>query len=359
MSTGKTAGSLYRAARPLAFALQPETAHKFALMAIRCGLFADRRPDDPILGFDLWGRRLINPLGIAAGFDKNAVCLSALGEMGFGFVEVGGVTPRPQQGNPRPRIFRDTKARAIINRCGLNNDGLEAMFERLRAYRHKTRVGGPPIAVNLGPNADSADPLADYALLAQRLAPLADILVINVSSPNTTGLRDLQAVGRLQGVLDAVDQVLTAGKRPRIIVKLTSDMPAANLEEIADFAVHSTLDGICLSNTTISRPMGLSKPFLTQKGGLSGAPLKPLALEALRRVAAVTKGRITLVGVGGIETGEDAYRRIRAGANLLQLYSALVFDGPGLIGTIKHDLAAHLRADGFSHLGEAVGVDIS
>lgn len=362
MSAGSppAVASLYGALRPLLFLLPPETAHGLALRAIRTGLLADGRPDDPILETSLWGRRWRNPLGVAAGFDKNALCLPGLTGMGFGFVEVGGVTPRPQAGNPRPRIFRDVAARAIVNRCGLNNDGADAVFRRMEAYRqHSGSGGGPPIGINLGPNADSAEPEKDFTLLAGRFAPVADFLMVNVSSPNTAGLRDLQAVARLEGILEAVEAGLSMPHRPKIVVKLAPDMAPESLEAVAGLAVSRPLDGLCLSNTTISRPLGLSDAARQQKGGLSGAPLKPLAMEALRRVAAVTRGRVPLIGVGGIESGEDAYRRIRAGASLLQIYSALVFAGPGLVGAIKHDLAVRLRADGFSHVSEAVGVDIT
>ncbi len=349
----------YSVLRGPLFALPAETAHALALATIRTGIFADRRPDDPILGIDLWGRRLRNPIGLAAGFDKDATCLSALSEMGFGLIEVGGVTPRPQRGNPRPRIFRDRKARAIINRCGLNSQGLEKVAPRLQSHRNGFGAGGPVVAVNLGPNADSAEPWKDYARLARELGSMADILVINVSSPNTEGLRDLQAISKLAEIIDAVKGALPEGARPKLVVKLTSDLPGEMLEAIAAFAVERPLDGLCLSNTTTKRPLGIGDGFAQQKGGLSGAPLKPLALEALRRVAGITKGRLPLTGVGGIETGEDAYRRIRAGASILQLYSALVFDGPGLIGTIKRDLANRLRADGVRSLAEVVGADIA
>ena len=351
--------SLYPLAAPALFLVPPEPAHGLALGAIRLGLFADSRPDDPILETGLWGRRWRNPLGLAAGFDKNAVCLDGLSRMGFGFIEVGGVTPRPQAGNPKPRIFRDARARAIVNRCGLNNDGAEAVLGRLRAYRAGVGSGGPPMAVNIGPNADSADPQADFAMLAGAFAPVADVLVVNVSSPNTDGLRDLQAVSRLEGVLEGVRKGLPPGDGPRVVVKLAPDMPPEALEAVAGFAVEAPVDGLCLTNTTLSRPLGLSEAVSGQKGGLSGAPLKPIALESLRRVASVTKGRVPLIGVGGIASGEDAYARIRAGASLVQLYTALVFSGPGLIGRIKRDLAALLRADGFAGVGEAVGADIA
>lgn len=349
----------YRAIRNILFALPPETAHRLVLIALRTGLFADRQPDDPILAIDLWGRKLRNPIGLSAGFDKDAECLSALSALGFGLVEVGGVTPRPQPGNPRPRVFRDLQARAIINRFGLNSQGLKAVAPRLRAHRDGFGTGGPPIAVNLGPNADSPNPVSDYAKLASELALIADLLVINVSSPNTSGLRDLQAVSRLSEIFDAVESALPESPKPKLLVKLTSDLPPETLEELAQFAIDRALDGLTISNTTTKRPLGISPGFAAEKGGLSGPPLKPLALEALRRVASITLGRIPLVGVGGIETGEDAYRRIRAGASVLQLYTALVFGGPGLIGTIKRDLANRLRADGVTNIADVVGADIN
>ncbi|MEM1399278.1 MAG: quinone-dependent dihydroorotate dehydrogenase [Pseudomonadota bacterium] len=350
---------LYRALRPGLFLMGPESAHEWALRSIGTGAFVDRQADDPVLTVELLGKAFANPLGLAAGFDKNAQCLEPLSQLGFGFIEVGGVTPRPQIGNPKPRIFRETTARAVINRCGLNNDGLAAIADRFEAYRKRAGKGGPPIAVNLGPNADSENPIDDYAVLAGRLGPLADMLVVNVSSPNTTGLRSLQAADRLTEILQGMRARLSKQAPPRIGIKLTMDMAPEDLEVLGDFAVTQNLDAITLTNTSVDRPSGLASGFADQKGGLSGAPLKQSALAALRRVAGVTKGRIPLIGVGGIETGRDAYERIRAGASLLQIYTVLVFDGPGAVRSIKRGLVDSLRADGFSHVSEAVGVDVA
>jgi dihydroorotate dehydrogenase len=346
---------LWPLVRPVLLALPPETAHGLALGAVRSGVArAPRRDDDPVLGVDLWGRHFPNPIGIAAGFDKQGEAVDPLLRLGFGFVEVGSVTPRPQPGNPRPRVFRSRAARAVINRMGFNSDGHAAVRARLRG-----RAGGGTVGVNLGRNKDSADAEADYAAGIEAFAELADYLVVNVSSPNTPGLRTLQDPAPLASLLAAV---LAARARqtaqPPVLLKIAPDLADADLAAIAEIALGVGIDGLIVTNTTIARPASLPRRFASRSGGLSGKPLFEPSTAVLRRMAGLLAGRLPLVGVGGVSSGADAYAKIRAGATLVQLYSALVFEGPGLVGRIKAELAARLRADGFEGVAGAVGADL-
>ena len=342
-------------AAPLLHRLDPERAHGLALWALERGFARGRaEPDDPALGVELWGRRFANPVGLAAGFDKDARApLQAL-RLGFGFVEVGSVTPRPQPGNPQPRLFRLAEDRAVINRMGFNNEGHEAAVARLRMLG--PRPG--PIAVNLGANKDSADPAEDYAQGVIAFAGLADLFVVNVSSPNTPGLRDLQRRALLERLLAHVLATRDehAAGRP-VLVKLAPDLDDEQLADIAEAALATSVDGAILTNTTLARPPSLRSRHARQAGGLSGRPLFEASTERLRAFRRLVGPKLPLVGVGGIESGETAYAKIRAGASLVELYSALIFEGPGLVGRIKRELSALLRRDGFRSLVEAVGAD--
>jgi dihydroorotate dehydrogenase len=350
---------LYRLAGPLLRRLDPETAHRLAIRALACGL-AGRRPaaaDDPRLAVTLWGRRVPNPIGLAAGFDKNAEAMDALLGLGFGFVEVGGVTPRPQPGNPRPRVFRLPEDGAVINRMGFNNDGLEAVAGRLRARTTEGRTDGL-LGVNLGKNKDTEDAASDYEKGAAAFAGLADFLVINVSSPNTPGLRALQGKEPLVEILRRVRAVLAAQPAaPPLLLKIAPDLTVADEADIAAVALEEGLDGLIVSNTTLARPASLRGAARDEAGGLSGRPLLVPSTELLRRLYARTGGRLPLIGVGGVASGADAYAKIRAGASLVQLYTALIYHGPGLVGRLKADLLACLERDGFASLAEAVGAD--
>jgi dihydroorotate dehydrogenase len=348
---------LYRLARPALHRVDPERAHGLAIRALRTGLV--RTPparDDDILACRVWGHGFTNPIGLAAGFDKHAEAPDALLGLGFGHVEVGGVTPKPQPGNPRPRLFRLAQDGAVINRYGLNSDGLDAVAARLAARR---RDRGGWVGANLGKNKDSADEAADFAAGTRRLTPLVDYLVINVSSPNTPGLRDLQGRAAMERiiaqVLAARNEAAGNGTRPPLLVKLAPDLDEAGLEDIAAVALASGLDGLVMGNTTIARPPGLRSPHRGETGGLSGRPLLALSTRRLAELFRLTGGRVPLIGCGGVASGADAYAKIGAGASLVQLYSALVFEGPGLVGRIKRDLATLLRRDGFASVGEAVG----
>lgn len=344
--------SLYRnLVWPFIRNLDAEAAHRLTLAILKTGLVpAMPGADDPVLATTLFGRRVASPVGLAAGFDKNADVPDAMLKLGFGFVEVGGITPKPQGGNPRPRIFRLEEDRAVINRMGFNNDGLEVAAARLEARRGRPGLVG----VNLGANKDSADRPGDYAISYARLAPLCGFAVVNVSSPNTPGLRNLQGREELDALLKRL-QPLHAQYRTPLLVKIAPDLADEDVDAVADLALRYGLDGIVASNTTIARPETLQSRNRTETGGLSGQPLFEKSTAMLRRLHDQLGGRVLLIGVGGIGSGEQAYAKIRAGASAVQLYSALVYEGPGLVARIKADLAALLKKDGFRNVAEAVG----
>jgi len=347
--------------RPLLLRLPPETAHALTVRALAAGLGPTApAADDPVLRVALWGRELANPLGLAAGFDKDAQVVDAMLRLGFGFVEAGGVTPRPQAGNPRPRVFRLPGQGAMINRLGLNSAGLAAVTARLRRRAESPRRAPGLVGVNIGRNKDAADAVADYGAGVRALAGLADFLVINVSSPNTPGLRDLQGrtalAGLLATVLAARAEAEPGADRPTpLLVKIAPDLAPGDREDIAEVALAAGIDGLVVSNTTTARPPGLPPDLAAEAGGLSGRPLLAPSTALLADMARLTGGRLPLIGVGGVASGADAYAKIRAGATLVQLYTALVYGGPRLVGWIKRDLAARLRADGFDSVAQAVG----
>ncbi len=349
----------YRLIGPALRRLNAERAHRLALFALRCGAARALFPpiDDPkSLRTRVWGRAFSNPIGLAAGFDKNAEVFDEALSLGFGFVEVGGVTPKPQPGNPRPRIFRLNSDHAIINRMGFNNDGLEAVASRLRARDTSKKYVG----VNLGKNKSSDDAASDYKILARGFAAIADFLVINVSSPNTPGLRALQNMTPLLEIVRAVRSARDESvetDRPPILLKISPDLESSDVEDIARVAIDEKLDGLVISNTTLARPASLESDKKNETGGLSGAPLFEPSTQVLRRVYKLTSGNIPLVGVGGIRSGSDAYTKIRSGASLIQLYTALVFEGPIIVNRIKRELADLLSRDGFASVSDAVGVD--
>ena len=343
----------YSLADQLLSRLDAETAHGFALRALKTDLLVDRRPDPPSLTTHLWGRTLPNPIGLAAGFDKNAEVPDALLDLGFGLVEVGSVTPRPQEGNPRPRLFRLTEDRGVINRMGFPGHGLEAARARLATRPRRGFVG-----VNVGANKDSTDRAADYVACSVALAPYADYLVCNVSSPNTPGLRNLQGRTQLGDLLKRVQDAIT-GKRVPLVVKIAPDAGDDDLDDIVAVCRDLAIEGIIVGNTTLSRPASLQSARRAESGGLSGAPLMGLSTDVLRRTAMRVEGQFPLIGCGGVGSGADAYAKIRAGASAVQLYSALVFEGPPLIRRIKDELARLLARDGFAVVSEAVGADLS
>jgi len=337
--------------------LDPEDAHQLTIRALKAGLGPGAAAkDDPILATSLSGLALANPIGLAAGFDKNAEAPDALLRAGFGFVECGTTTPKPQSGNPRPRLFRLTEDRAVINRMGFNNDGQEAFGARLARRARRGVVGA-----NVGANKDSADRARDYVLGLRRLWGLADYFTLNVSSPNTPGLRDLQGKAALIDLLGAVAESRTTligdGSDYPIFLKVAPDLGEGAVEYIVAAAVQFGLNGLIVSNTTVARPLSLKSRHAGEGGGLSGAPLMAASTALLAAFHRAATGRLVLIGAGGVGSGADAYAKIRAGACAVQLYSALAFEGPSLVSAIKHDLAARLRADGFSTVAQAVGAD--
>ncbi|TQD94649.1 hypothetical protein C1H46_019701 [Malus baccata] len=373
--------------------LDAETAHSLAVSATARGWVPrEKRPDPSNLGLEVWGRKFSNPIGLAAGFDKNAEAVDGLLGLGFGFVEIGSVTPVPQEGNPKPRIFRLREEVAIINRCGFNSEGIVAVAKRLGAQHGKRKLdettsssssgeevkpggkAGPGIlGVNLGKNKTSEDASADYRQGVHTLSQYADYLVINVSSPNTPGLRMLQ--GRKQ-LKDLVKQVQGARDEmqwgeegpPPLLVKIAPDLSKEDLEDIAAVALALRLDGLIISNTTVSRPESVSKHLLaSEAGGLSGKPLFDMSTNVLKEMYILTRsvttninivqGKIPLIGCGGISSGEDAYKKVRAGASLVQLYTAFAYGGPALIPQIKAELSECLERDGYKSISEAVGAD--
>lgn len=349
---------LFRLARPALFALDSETGHRLAIAGLKAlparGVRSSAAKSGP-LSIEVAGLTFPNPVGVAAGFDKDAEVPDALLGLGFGFTEVGSITPRPQAGNPKPRLFRLVEDEAVINRMGFNNAGADAALARLKARSGKPGILG----VNIGANKDSDDRIADYAAMARIMTPYASYLAVNVSSPNTPGLRALQDEGALAALIDGVIEAradAAAGTLPPIFLKVAPDLEPADVDAIARIALDKKLGALIVSNTTISR-LNLRSYHADETGGLSGAPLRTLALERLRDFRKATGGELPLIGVGGIATAEHAWERIRAGASLIQLYSAMVYEGPGLGARIATGIERLMRRDGFASIAEAVGTE--
>ena len=330
--------------------MDPETAHRLAIRALQVTPLPAPGADDPILKTTIAGLEMSNPVGLAAGLDKNGEALDGLSRLGFGAVECGSVTPRAQAGNPKPRLFRLSEDRAIINRMGFNNEGLEPFAARLTRRPKRT-----PIGANLGANKDTKDKAADYVAGLKRLTGLADYFTVNISSPNTPGLRALQGREALDDLLGRINEARPSDGAP-VFLKIAPDLIGEEIGMIVEASLAHHIDALIVSNTTLERPATLKSGFAGEAGGLSGAPLKPFAQKALEAAAEAATGRLPLIAVGGIASGADAFARIRAGASAIQVYSALIYDGPGLVGAIKRDLAARLRAEGFRHISDAVGV---
>ncbi|KMZ67797.1 Dihydroorotate dehydrogenase (quinone) [Zostera marina] len=379
-------GWLFKASKilnPVFALLDAENAHNLAIIAASRGLLPkEMRADPPGLNLELWGRKFSNPIGLAAGFDKNAQAVESLLGLGFGFVEIGSVTPVPQEGNPKPRIFRLRPEGAVINRCGFNSEGIVVVAKRLGAQHGKRKMeetsasptsgngakhggkAGPGIlGVNLGKNKTSEDAAADFVQGVHTLSQFADYLVINVSSPNTPGLRKLQGRKQLKDLVKKVqaarDEMQWAEEGPPpLLVKISPDLSKQDLDDIAMVAVSLRLDGLIISNTTISRPDSVSNsPFAEEAGGLSGKPVFDISTNVLKEMYILTRGRIPLIGCGGVSSGEDAYKKIRSGASLVQIYTSFAYGGPAVIPQIKAELMECLERDGFKSVQEAVGAD--
>lgn len=352
----------YALMRPFLFRLDPENAHKLALALLKKGLGPKVAPaDDKILHIHIAGLDFRNPIGLAAGFDKNAAVINELLGCGFGFVEIGTITPKPQPGNPRPRLFRITEARAAINRLGFNSEGMDICLQRIKAWydegrRPKSGIQRGLIGINLGKNKDSTDAAADYVAGYKKLASYADYITINISSPNTPGLRDLQGREQLAALLKQVTDARSAEThKPPIFVKIAPDLDETQQKDIAEVVLASEVQGMIIGNTTTARPSNLPPQLAKEAGGLSGVPLFGPSTRVLGNMYKLTQGKLPLIGAGGVSSGADAYAKIRAGASLVQIYTSLIFEGPGIVRRIKRDLAALLKLDGFKSVSEAVG----
>jgi len=348
-------GLLDAVARPILFGLDPETAHRLSIMALARLPLPPARPDDPRLAIGAFGLDFPNPLGLAAGFDKNGEAVDAILRLGFGFVEVGTVTPLPQAGNPRPRLFRLARDEAVINRFGFNSEGQSAVHARL-AQRGK-RPG--LVGVNIGANKDSADRAGDYVRGIEAFADVAAYFTVNISSPNTPGLRDLQRAAALDDllarVLDARDRAAESFGRKPVLVKIAPDLTLEELDRIVGCARARKIDGLIVSNTTIARPGSLLEQAANEQGGLSGRPLFPLSTQMLGAAYLRVENQFPLIGVGGVEDAETAFAKIEAGASLVQFYSSLVFRGPGLAARIKRGLVRLIEARSYPALIDAIG----
>ena len=345
---------LYDLFRPAVFKLDPERAHGLSIAALKLGPSGKPAPSGGPLAIDLAGLTFPGPLGMAAGYDKDAEVPDALLGFGFGHVEVGSLTPEPQAGNPKPRLFRLAKDQAVINRMGFNNRGLDSAF--LRLVKRDDEGLSPRrgiVGVNVGANKDAKDRTADYLTGISAMSCVADYITINISSPNTPGLRNLQSKGELESLLEAVSSARAEGGPP-IFLKVAPDLEDGDHERIVRAALDNGISALIVSNTTISRPP-LASGDAGEAGGLSGAPLRQLALDQLRKFRSVAGGALPLIGVGGIATADHAWERIRAGATLVQLYSAMVYRGPGIAREINTGLERLMKRDGFTSIADAVG----
>jgi dihydroorotate dehydrogenase len=348
-----------RLARPLLRTLDPETAHALALNALKLAPLPRAAPDDEKLRVDAFGLTFPNPVGLAAGFDKNAEVVDALLGLGFGFVEAGGVTPKAQPGNPRPRLFRLDADEGVINRLGLNSEGVEAVAKRLAA-----RAAAPGIVgINIGLNKDTADRAADYVACIEALAPHVGFLTVNVSSPNTPGLRNLQQASALDDLLSRVIDArerAAVGTKPRpLLLKIAPDLSLADLDDVVGVARRHRIDGMIVGNTTLTRPNLRETTKGREEGGLSGRPLFPLSTRMLAETYVRAEGAFALIGAGGVDSGAAAFAKIKAGASLIQLYSGLIFRGVGLVAAIKKDLLDFMRIGRLDTLADAVGRDVA
>ncbi|XP_052853298.1 dihydroorotate dehydrogenase (quinone), mitochondrial [Drosophila gunungcola] len=342
--------------------LPAETSHQLAVLACKYRVCpVSQYQDDQNLHTHFFGRILSNPIGIAAGFDKNAEAVVGLQDLGFGFIEVGTVTPVPQEGNPKPRVFRLADERAIINRYGFNSEGHQAVLQRLRLIRDKEDFNGV-VGVNLGRNKSTMSPIADYVQGVRVFGPVSDYLVINVSSPNTQGLRDMQSKDKLRELLEQVNDTrssLDKNKNVPIFLKLSPDLSLDDMKDIVWVIMRkkSRVDGLIVSNTTVSRDQIETSKLAEEAGGLSGPPLKSRSTEMIAQMYQLTDGKVPIIGVGGVTTGHDAYEKIEAGASYVQVYTALVYEGPALVDDIKAELSALITQLGHTNVADVVGTN--
>jgi dihydroorotate dehydrogenase len=349
--------SIYKTLRPLIFSLPPETGHNIAIAALKYGLVQfPRQQDFPQLKTELFGLKFNNPVGLAAGFDKNGEAISALLNRGFGFIEVGTCTPLAQEGNAKPRLFRLAEDETIINRFGFNNKGAKKFATNL-----KNRPQSGIVGANIGKNKNSTDSIADYLTMMEEIDGLSDYITVNISSPNTPGLRDLQGKEELDKLLGAIisKRAELKSKETPILLKISPDIDEHQRSDIAEIVLKHSIDGLIISNTTISQRDSLLSKQAHESGGLSGRPLFKPSTEILRDMYRLTERKIPIIGVGGIFSGDDAYNKIKAGASLVQIYSAIIYEGFGLIPRINERLCELLHKDGLKNISEAVGVDVT
>ena len=341
------------------FKLDAEKAHVLAITCLKANLVPPANVvNESFLTSVIWGQKFDNPIGLAAGFDKNATAIGNLSKLGFGFIEVGTVTPRPQFGNPRPRMFRLEEDDAIINRLGFNSEGLEVFRKRLQAQ--KKRSLNTVVGANIGMNRDTSEGISDYVMGIRSVSEFADYIVVNISSPNTPGLRELQNQGILENLIGKIlEERERASHQPPVVLKIAPDLKDQEIRQIAIAAARFKIDGFIATNTTTARPNSLISQNKTKQGGLSGRPLMAAATSVLRSLYQHTGGNIPIIGVGGVFTGEDAYLKIRSGASLVQIYSALIYRGPYVAAKIVSELSSLLKRDGYHHIKDAVGADVS
>ncbi len=353
---------LYAAFRPLLFKIDPEQAHDYTLKIMKAGLMPS--PGAPLrdkaLEVNLWGHKFPNPVGLAAGFDKNAEVIGPAFSLGFGFVETGTVTPKPQDGNPKPRVFRNSKSESIINAMGFPNKGANVYKANIEKFLGEKKKSSGVIGINIGMNKTQTEPAKDYTYLINMLGPMADYLTVNISSPNTPGLRNLQEREpfiELIGALMEERERACGDHPPPLLVKLAPDLDESKQEGLVKAVLESGIDGLILTNTTLDRPDYLPEDFRNRKGGLSGKPLTAKSTAVIRNFYKLTKGKLPIIGVGGISSGSDAYEKIKAGASLVQLYTGLVFKGPSVANSINRELLGLLKSDGLTNISQAVGKD--
>lgn len=330
------------------------------LCAMKKGVFPSHKAiDSAALQQDVLGLSFPNPVGLSAGFDKNAEVIAPVLKLGFGFTEVGTVTPKQQDGNPKPRVFRDPANEAVINRMGFPNGGMDEFGKNFQAFLHMRKKPAGVVGINIGMNKTQVEPAKDYATLIRRFAPAADYLTVNISSPNTPGLRDLQSRGPLLELLEAIEaeRSIACGKeQPPLLVKLAPDLSDEKIAELCEAMIEGKADGVIVGNTTLDRPDYLSDGFRDQMGGLSGKPLTDKSTEIIGKFYAHLQEKMPIIGVGGISNADDAYAKIKAGASLVQLYTGLIYQGPSIASTINKGLLKLLKADGYTHISEAIGV---
>ena len=350
---------LYDLAKPFLYKIDPEKAHNATIKALKSGLVpCQKKINNPALETTLWGLKFPNPVGLSAGFDKNAEVIGPAFKLGFGFVEAGTVTPKQQDGNPKPRVFRNPEHEAVINRMGFPNAGADAFKTNLEQFLSAAERPSGVLGLNIGMNKTQKEPAIDYCYLIRLLAPMADYLTINISSPNTPGLRDLQKREPLLNLLGAVMEEREKACRtspPPLLVKLAPDLDDGQQEELAQTLLDAKVDGVILGNTTLDRPDHLPQAFVKENGGLSGAPLTEKSTRIIRNFYKLTDGKLPIIGVGGISTAEHAYDKIKAGASLVQLYTGMIFKGPSIAADINEGLIELLNRDGYSSITEAIG----